>query len=388
MSEPKPARERLAEGLLGARKKLGLTQEEVAARVGLTRQAVNEIENAKRGISAFELHALAKLYGEPMERLLGVEEETEEERVLLRAVEVAPEARAALHRFVERCREYHELEEWCGEPGKSELRPPTQPISSFAEAEALARDERQRLGLGEAPARELSRVLEEKVGVKVFCEPLGAGVAGASIRGRFGPAILVNNADFPARRNWTLAHEYFHLLTFGLVPNSRGPEPVSVCEAGATGTGKDRAEVLADIFTAEFLVPREALHERLRPLLSEKRVSKEDLVRLADYFGVSAQALLWRLKTVYGLKRAAVTSLHEDPEFLYLARTLRTDYETEPPQGSARFAALAIKAARKGEISRSRLAELLGVNVASVGKLLKTFEEEPGDVEVERADSR
>lgn len=388
MSKPNPVREGLAERLLTSRRRLGLTQEEVADKVDLTRQAINEIENAKRGLSAFELHALAKLYGEPMERLLGAEEESKEECVLLRSLEVPPEARVALHRFVERCREYHDLEEWCGELEKVELRPPTRSINTFAEAEALAREERQRLDLGQAPARELSRVLEEKVGVKLFYEPLGAGLAGASIRGQFGPAILVNNGDFPARRNWTLAHEYFHLLTFGSVANSRGPEPVSVCKGGPTDTGKDRAEQLADAFTAEFLVPRDALHERLSPLLSEKKVTKEDLVRLADYFGVSAQALLWRVKAIYGLKRDAVISLLGDPEFIYLARTLRTDYETEPPVGSARFAALAIKAARKGEISRSRLAELLGINVASVGKVLKTFEEEPSDVEVERANSR
>src|SRR5437899_742399 len=106
MSKPNPVREGLAERLLTSRKRLGLTQEEVAGKVDLTRQAINEIENAKRGLSAFELHALAKLYGEPMERLLGAEEESKEECVLLRALEVPPEARVALHRFVERCREY------------------------------------------------------------------------------------------------------------------------------------------------------------------------------------------------------------------------------------------------------------------------------------------
>ena len=56
------ARQRLAEKLRLAREERGLSQEEVAAKLGIPRPAVSQMERGHRRVEALELARLAKLY--------------------------------------------------------------------------------------------------------------------------------------------------------------------------------------------------------------------------------------------------------------------------------------------------------------------------------------
>jgi transcriptional regulator with XRE-family HTH domain len=53
----------LAERLRSAREVAGLSQEDVAQKLGLPRPAISQIENGHRRVEALELARLAKLYG-------------------------------------------------------------------------------------------------------------------------------------------------------------------------------------------------------------------------------------------------------------------------------------------------------------------------------------
>ena len=61
------------------RKGAGLTQEQLGARVGVTRQAVSKWENGTSDPSTSNLCALAKLYGIPVEELLHETQEKSED---------------------------------------------------------------------------------------------------------------------------------------------------------------------------------------------------------------------------------------------------------------------------------------------------------------------
>ena len=61
----------LAERLAQARRKAGLTQRDVAARLGIHQPSVVVIENGKRAVTALELARLARLYGVSVDALLG-----------------------------------------------------------------------------------------------------------------------------------------------------------------------------------------------------------------------------------------------------------------------------------------------------------------------------
>src|SRR5689334_12792190 len=59
-------KKRLAESLRVAREAAGLSQVEVAQKLGLPRPAISQMENGHRGVGALELARLAKLYGRPL----------------------------------------------------------------------------------------------------------------------------------------------------------------------------------------------------------------------------------------------------------------------------------------------------------------------------------
>ncbi|OPG81548.1 transcriptional regulator [Stutzerimonas stutzeri] len=63
-------RQRLAERLKEAREYIGLSQDEVANVLGLSRPAVSNIESGSRKVEATELNKLAKLYRKSLEYLM------------------------------------------------------------------------------------------------------------------------------------------------------------------------------------------------------------------------------------------------------------------------------------------------------------------------------
>ncbi|RQT56334.1 XRE family transcriptional regulator [Burkholderia cepacia] len=79
----------MAKRLREAREYLGLSQDEVANALGISRPAVTNIESGVRKVDALELDKLAKLYGRPVQALLtGGEPEANDARVefLARAI--------------------------------------------------------------------------------------------------------------------------------------------------------------------------------------------------------------------------------------------------------------------------------------------------------------
>ena len=57
--------------LAAARHQAGLSQQQVADRLGMRRPAISEIETGERDVKALELDRFAQLYGVTLEWLLG-----------------------------------------------------------------------------------------------------------------------------------------------------------------------------------------------------------------------------------------------------------------------------------------------------------------------------
>lgn len=75
----------LAERLRKAREFAGLTQEEAAEKAGMTRVALNQVEQAKRKLDTLEMSALARAYRLPLSDLFGDQEVLDPLQVLFRA---------------------------------------------------------------------------------------------------------------------------------------------------------------------------------------------------------------------------------------------------------------------------------------------------------------
>lgn len=97
-------RETIAAKLKEAREYLGLSQQEVADALKISRSAISLIEKGHRGVESVELKALAKLYQRPIGYFTGEEPETLGGEVAMLAKQVAklsPQDRDELLRFSE-----------------------------------------------------------------------------------------------------------------------------------------------------------------------------------------------------------------------------------------------------------------------------------------------
>ena len=153
--------------------------------------------------------------------------------------------------------------------------------------EAAARQARHDLALGsEGPVPDILRSLEQDAGVAIIVAKLAdGGPAGAYTVERGQPFILLNSSEPVVRQRFTLAHELgHHCLRHGDMLDQR-----------IAWDATDPKEVAANRFAAEFLVPIAALNlwfETHPPATIDLGV----LVRLANAFGVSCEAALWRSK--------------------------------------------------------------------------------------------
>src|SRR5688500_13264609 len=104
----------LANRLRAARANAGLNQEAVAAKLGVPRPTISQIEAGIRSVSSLELAKLARLYNRPVESLLaeGPESDAKEDSltILLRASELRAEDKQVIQDFEAICRNFSDLE--------------------------------------------------------------------------------------------------------------------------------------------------------------------------------------------------------------------------------------------------------------------------------------
>jgi Zn-dependent peptidase ImmA (M78 family)/DNA-binding XRE family transcriptional regulator len=338
-----------------ARKRANLTLAQVEERTAIGKSSVSDFENGRRDPKLRHLHALAETYRRSVGFFLS-EGPLPKELVLWRERPAeGPEELEA--DFLRLCEQYHNLEVWCEEATESWLPEPDMPAERFgyAQAEELAQGVRGQLQLGDRPGQELLRVLEEACGVKVFHRGFHpTGTAASTKSPNYGYAVLLNANNIRWRRNFDLAHELFHLLTWKVF---RDAEEDTSCVAS------EKEESLATCFARNLLMPENALRTALDRRTKEGSISFESLFDVAREFDVSVEALLWGAHFLYNRGPEAAEDTKRDIE---RAESLRSLYEeredTRPPKWPRRYHALAVKALRHGEISIGRFAQYLEIS--------------------------
>lgn len=351
------------------REELGLTQAKLAKLIGLPApQSLSDIENGKREVKAHELVRIAQALHTDMDVLLGLRGAPAEPRVLWRRGTKA-EDRTREAQLLDRVRRYAQLEEWCGEE-------PAQPLPSYdfdprtatnAQVARLAEQTRRALELGAIPAAALQRTLEESYGVKIFVECLEGDQAGACVRSEIGSAILLNGANVPWRRNFSLAHEVFHLVTWAAVEAAwdRGPHN----EEGEPAWYQ-HLERLANHFAANLLLPAETVKARIDAFIAHGQITYEQIAALACSFEVSVDAFLYRLTDFGLITREAVKATLQEPEMdrvkAEVMRPLLQAQSKDAPWYPERYVMLAVRAYQRGIIGKSIVAKYLEVPYGEV----------------------
>lgn len=364
---PDPA---IGDRIAKARDSIGLTQEQVAQRLGFARTTQVAIEQGRRRVSAQELYVFSRVLGRPLDYFLGVGAwgDLDFRPLLRRFGELAegeggptPESRALIE-FEALCRDYLELETMNELPAKvlPDLGMPD--LQGIGDAERLAGAVRGLLGVAdEAPLRDLRDLLEETLAVRTFVLDRAGTLSGASIHHpNVGGCVLVTR-NFVAHNRYTLAHELAHLL-------AHRDRDGHVDLAPAPGK-KPPEERFADAFAAALLMPSRGVRERFTSVRqADQELSDVDLLYLARTFGVSVPAMAYRLQNlrlVAPSLRERLLAAHEaspvGPEQRARDAGIDGPYPDRHQWAALpeRYVFLAMRAYRNERISTGRLAELL-----------------------------
>jgi len=364
----------LSERLRQTRQGMRLTLEQVSQRTGLGISTLSDIETGQREPRLGQLKKLADAYHRSVTYFLD-DSLPSTELVLWRQRPESPAAEELQARLLRLAEQYHTLEALCDAQANIDLPPISARADGFGYpiAASLARRVRNDLGLGDRPGQNLLRVLEEVCHVKVFhldFEPSGSAACTRSER--FGAAVLLNSKNVRWRRNFDLAHELFHLLTWSVF-RDHGDQPSDV--------PSEREEKLATCFARNLLMPEEPLREAVD---SQRRGSDkldfDGLFEVAREFDVSVEAVLWQIGFVYNVDseriQATIGSLRGQIGFW-------DRRERDPPADRPlRFRALARQALRKGLISTGRYAECVGISRREAMRVVEEDAEEDVQVEI------
>ncbi len=342
---------------------------DAAARLGFQNyQTLSSIEKGEREVKANELILFAKTYFCNLNSLLlGGDETLPEVHFLWRK---APANEKKLERealIKQRIEQYQLLENLLGLENKGAgnlLRVSPENIRTNSEIDTLANRVGNIFNIGGRPAFALQKVMEQMLRIKIlFVELSEFGSAASTVHPEFGASIVVNSEEAPWRINFTLAHELFHILTWNICP----PD-----EMEKNGALFGDLEKKADRFAATLLLPENEVRGELSSRVTDHRLTLSDLIDVAREFGVSTQALVYRMVTLHLIQWEQAEALVKSDDLLMLDRRIRKGEGDKIPV-SERFILLAVKCLRKGLISRGKFAELLNIDRVDIDEVIESY---------------
>jgi len=335
-----------------ARKAIGFTLEKAASESGIGQSSLSEFENDKREPKFSQLSKLAEVYRKAIEFFL-TDEPIIEDMMLWRDKPNTKEEMETKAQFSQLCEQYHRLEVLV--EGKARISQLPQPDAAnsenftFNKAKDFAKKVQIELCLGDIPSASLKQTLEENFFVKIFHLAF-PGSAISTVSNRFGYAVLLNAGNKLWRRNYDLAHELFHLLTWNIFRQneSQDSEP------------SEHEEKLANAFASWLLLPTDIVKSKMEAAMSDKsKVTFEALDEIAREFGVSLEALLWRLLYLYNKSGEDIEKYIEQSKMMKMSRPLRQS--DTPDKLPERYCSLAIRALNEGRLSLMQFAKYMSI---------------------------
>ncbi|MBN2182531.1 MAG: ImmA/IrrE family metallo-endopeptidase [Sedimentisphaerales bacterium] len=353
----------IGERLRIARNAIGYTLEKVEQESNIGSSSLSDFENDKREPKFSQLSKLAEIYKRSIDFFLTDRMPSEPIMLWRDGPSNADQLKEPESEFRRLCQQYHKLELCTVETRKATFPQPdvVNPDQfSWRQAESFARKIHNDLCLGDIPSASLKKILEERYYVKIFHLEF-SGSAISTVSEEFGPAILLNNRNTSWRRNYDLAHELFHLLTWNIF-RTKSKEP---CE---------NEEKLADSFASKLLMPEESLKQRIDVMADEHEgLHLEQLDDLAREFGVSLDAMVYRISSLFRIKK-------EDTEqYLIAAKQLAKLHKSreseEPETLPERYCDLAQRALRNGRLSIIQFAKYMGISYKKAQEYLADDED-------------
>ena len=284
------------------REERGLSQEQMAEVFGFKdRQTVSAIETGERRVTAEELLMAVQKLGAPLDYFTNPFLLAGEGKFSWRQSNVAIQRLDAFERSAARWIAAQKvLAPQVGRPApylRRALKLTSK--SSFEEAMAAGEKFAAEFKLGQVPAAHLAEAMERDLGVLVLMVDAIEGVSGAACRLPDLDVVLINRHEVPGRRNFDLAHECFHILTWDAMPPERVEE--------STEQSRNRVEQLANNFASALLMPAAVL-DQYGPWTDD---IVDRLNVAANALLVTSTALKWRL---VALGRLPATAARQIPD--------------------------------------------------------------------------
>jgi len=336
------------------------------------RQTVGQIENGSRRLTADELLKIIDHFKISLEDITNPFLLFETESFSWRQHNVAA---ADLEQFEKRAGEWVGAYRELGRLGDVRLKRLLPRLgltyqSSASDAVNAGEAVASELQLGEAPALELAETMESKLGILVLMADTIPGVSGAACRLPEMNAVIVNRCEPLGRRNFDLAHELFHLLTWDVMKPEHVESNKEDYQAPKTRAGErnQRIERLANAFASGLLLPTSALEKLGRPRSETDAV--EWLTYASAALGVSGSALKWRLVNSKYQEFGSLKGVSD--EALASAARARTP-SSLPLLFSKIFMQTIASAIEAGHISARRASRLLGLTIDEIENLCSNY---------------
>jgi Zn-dependent peptidase ImmA (M78 family)/transcriptional regulator with XRE-family HTH domain len=367
----------LADRITSARKAAGITQEKAADYLEISRPTYIAIEKATRRPRPAELMKLAKLFGQPLGKIVRSEPVPQPSRPHLRVllggnVDRDNGLEDAINRLTAFIDDYQHLEKIVGSRPSfnfpPEVRIPAGSIEKFAEH--CAQEERARLNLGAHQPIELLRKVLEDAGLHVFCDVLDSRLSGLyEFVPDFGYCILVNRLHPRDRRRWTIAHEYGHFLSARESPGVDYARPME---------RKPIGEKFADAFAAAFLMPESGVQRKFYEEVNRTGDFKvADLIHLASYYSVSTAAMALRLEGLGLIRGGTWDDIQQSgvPIGALKREVGATSLDDKDSVESypERFKLLAIRGFDEGKLSEGQLAQFLRCDRVEAREMVERY---------------
>lgn len=349
-----------------ARELLSLTQDALAAKLGFNdRQTISDIENGKRALKTDELLELSDALNQELEFFLDPFNVVAEAQYSWRASPDLPgdeldQFEATANGWVGMFR-WLQLQDQDKAPDLGLLSLRLNENSSFEQAQSFGETLAGLLKLGTVPAATLPTCLEVKLGIPVLFVDTAPGlqphaISGAACQVNAFSVILVNRRESAFRRNFDLAHELFHALTWEAMPPSRRES-----NAVEHRSKLKRVEQLANNFASALLMPSASLDHFIQ---SARAMDVKHLADVAEQLQVTTYALGWRLVNLGRIDEATR---------LALTKERRQDTQEVPKLFSARFVEKLHVALDKGRLSARKAAKTLGLPLFELTELFETY---------------
>lgn len=345
-----------------ARKAIGFTQRQVSQLSGISPPSLSDYENNNREPKFSQLAKLADIYKKSVEFFLSDEEIQEPIMLFREEPETDEEKKKIKAEFEQLCEQYHKLELLFNEKPKYKL--PEYELKDkefdFGDANDLAESFQSMYLPCDVPSALLKKTLEENFFVKIF--HLGfSGSAISTISDKYGPAILLSSLSKEWRRNYDLAHELFHILTW---KHFRKED----------GTLNDYEEKLANAFASRLLLPTNQVKSRIEKSTDRNgKISLENLDEIAREFGVSLDALLWRMLYLYNKTQEEIEQYLEKAKIVKFTRPSRES--DKPDTLPERYCSLAIRALNEGRLSLMQFAKYMKISYKKAQEYLIEVED-------------